>query len=75
MPFKSAKKLLFFGGNMKYIDLTEDQQNQYESLINETLPEGQFFWLEDDKVYVASKNLYPLWLAQGNDETQVIEDI
>jgi hypothetical protein len=71
-PNPQSKPLTKKDSNMisKY-DLTDAQLDQIDA--NDTLPQGQFFVLEDNGNIIAiDNNLESLWLAQGGNESQII---
>ena len=73
-PKPQSKPLTKKDSNMisKY-DLTDAQLDQINAIANDTLPQGQFFVLEDNGNIIAiDNNFESLWLAQGGNESQII---
>ena len=51
-----------------YYDLTEKQLDEYDSLLNDSIPEGQFFWVENDEVFACENKHRAVWESQNAKE-------
>ena len=53
-----------------YFDLTEKQLDEYDALLNETISEGQFFWIENNEVFACENKQRALWEARNAKEIE-----
>ncbi len=62
---------------IEYADLSEELMSSVDELTNDTLPQGQSFFLEEGKVVAIENNLRPLFEAQNQDaiESGSIQEI